>query len=60
MLLGKKYATSVIVTQVVLAVDGHSSLAIDCKSALTPLMARNASIRVIQPMGIKRIFDGIR
>jgi ABC-type branched-subunit amino acid transport system substrate-binding protein len=34
MLLGKKYATGVIVTQVVPAVDGHSSLVIDYKSAL--------------------------
>jgi branched-chain amino acid transport system substrate-binding protein len=34
MLLGKKYATGVIVTQVVPAVDGHSSLALDYKSAL--------------------------
>ena len=35
MLLGKKYATGVIVTQVVPAVDGHSSLVLDYKSALT-------------------------
>jgi branched-chain amino acid transport system substrate-binding protein len=34
MLLGKKYAAGVIVTQVVPAVDGHSSLALDYKSAL--------------------------
>jgi len=34
MLLGKKYATGVIVTQVVPAVDGHSSLVLDFKSAL--------------------------
>jgi ABC-type branched-subunit amino acid transport system substrate-binding protein len=34
MLLGKKYATGVIVTQVVPAVDGHSSLVLDYKSAL--------------------------
>jgi branched-chain amino acid transport system substrate-binding protein len=34
MLLGKKYATGVIVTQVVPAVDGHSSLVIEYKSAL--------------------------
>jgi ABC-type branched-subunit amino acid transport system substrate-binding protein len=34
MLLGKKYATGVIVTQVVPPVDGHSSLALDYKSAL--------------------------
>ena len=34
MLLGKKYATGVIVTQVVPALDGHSSLVIDYKSAL--------------------------
>src|SRR5438477_2959100 len=33
-LLGKKYATGVIVTQVVPAVDGHSSLVLDYKSAL--------------------------
>jgi ABC-type branched-subunit amino acid transport system substrate-binding protein len=33
-LLGKKYATGVIVTQVVPAVEGHSSLALDYKSAL--------------------------
>src|SRR5215469_8348130 len=34
MLLGKNYATGVIVTQVVPALDGHSSLVIDYKSAL--------------------------
>ena len=34
MLLGKKYTTGVIVTQVVPAVDGHSSLVLDYKSAL--------------------------
>jgi branched-chain amino acid transport system substrate-binding protein len=34
MLLGKKYANGVIVTQVVPALDGHSSLVIDYKSAL--------------------------
>jgi len=33
-LLGKKYATGVIVTQVVPAVDGHSSLVLNYKSAL--------------------------
>src|SRR6516162_5301817 len=34
MLLGKIYATGVIVTQVVPAVDGHSSLVLDYKAAL--------------------------
>jgi branched-chain amino acid transport system substrate-binding protein len=34
MLLGKKYATGVIVTQVVPALEGHSSLVLDYKSAL--------------------------
>jgi ABC-type branched-subunit amino acid transport system substrate-binding protein len=34
MLIGKKYAAGVIVTQVVPAVDGHSSLVLDYKSAL--------------------------
>jgi ABC-type branched-subunit amino acid transport system substrate-binding protein len=34
MLLGKRYAAGVIVTQVVPAVDGHSSLVLDYKSAL--------------------------
>jgi branched-chain amino acid transport system substrate-binding protein len=34
MLLGQKYATGIIVTQVVPAVDGHSSLVLDYKSAL--------------------------
>lgn len=34
MLLGKKYATGVIVTQVVPAVDGYSSLVLEYKSAL--------------------------
>jgi hypothetical protein len=34
MLLGQKYATGVIVTQVVPAVDGHSSVVLDYKSAL--------------------------
>lgn len=34
MLLGKKYATGVIVTQVVPALEGHSSLVLDYKTAL--------------------------
>jgi branched-chain amino acid transport system substrate-binding protein len=34
LLLGKKYAAGVIVTQVVPALDGHSSLVLDYKSAL--------------------------
>ena len=34
MLLGKKYAQGVIVTQVVPAVDGHSSVVLDYRSAL--------------------------
>jgi ABC-type branched-subunit amino acid transport system substrate-binding protein len=34
MLLGKRYATGIIVTQVVPTVDGHSSLVLDYKSAL--------------------------
>lgn len=34
MLLGKRFATGVIVTQVVPAVEGHSSLVLDYKSAL--------------------------
>jgi branched-chain amino acid transport system substrate-binding protein len=34
MLLGKKYATGIIVTQVVPALEGHSSLVLDYKSAL--------------------------
>ena len=33
-LLGKKYAAGVIVTQVVPALEGHSSLVLDYKSAL--------------------------
>src|SRR6516164_1281608 len=35
MLLGQRYATGVIVTQVVPAVDGHSSVVLDYKSALS-------------------------
>jgi len=35
MLLGKKFAKGVIVTQVVPALEGHSSLVLDYKSALT-------------------------
>jgi branched-chain amino acid transport system substrate-binding protein len=35
MLLGRKYAQGVIVTQVVPAVDGHSSVVLDYKSALS-------------------------
>jgi branched-chain amino acid transport system substrate-binding protein len=35
MLLGQKYATGVIVTQVVPAVDGHASVVLEYKSALT-------------------------
>jgi branched-chain amino acid transport system substrate-binding protein len=35
MLLGQKYATGIIVTQVVPAVDGHSSMVLDYKSALS-------------------------
>jgi ABC-type branched-subunit amino acid transport system substrate-binding protein len=34
MLLGKRYATGVIVTQVVPVVDGHSTLVLNYKSAL--------------------------
>jgi branched-chain amino acid transport system substrate-binding protein len=34
MLLGKKYASGVVVTQVVPALDGHSSLVLDYKAAL--------------------------
>jgi hypothetical protein len=34
MLLGEKYATGIIVTQVVPALEGHSSLMLDYKSAL--------------------------
>jgi branched-chain amino acid transport system substrate-binding protein len=34
MLLGKKYATGIIVTQVVPALEGHSSLVLDYKSVL--------------------------
>jgi branched-chain amino acid transport system substrate-binding protein len=35
MLLGPKYASGIIVTQVVPAVDGHSTVVLDYKSALT-------------------------
>ena len=35
MLLGQRFATGVIVTQVVPALDGHSSLVLDYKAALT-------------------------
>ena len=34
MLLGKRYATGVIVTQVVPALEGHSSLVLNYKNAL--------------------------
>jgi ABC-type branched-subunit amino acid transport system substrate-binding protein len=43
MLLGKRYATGVIVTQVVPAVDGHSSLVLDYKSALAKYFPGEAS-----------------
>ncbi|MGB6938552.1 MAG: ABC transporter substrate-binding protein [Xanthobacteraceae bacterium] len=43
MLLGKKFATGVIVTQVVPAVDGHSSLVLDYKSALAKYSPGQAS-----------------
>ena len=47
MLLGKKYATGVIVTQVVPALDGHSSLVLDYKSALDQILPRGgAGLRV--------------
>ena len=47
MLLGKRYATGVIVTQVVPAVDGHSSLVLDYKSALAKYFpGRGAGLRV--------------
>jgi ABC-type branched-subunit amino acid transport system substrate-binding protein len=42
MLLGKRYAAGVIVTQVVPAVDGHSSLVLDYKSALAKYFAGEA------------------
>jgi hypothetical protein len=35
MLLDQKYATGIVVTQVVQAVDGHSSMVLDYKSALS-------------------------
>jgi len=35
MLLGRKYAQGVIVTQVVPAIDGHSTVVLDYKSALS-------------------------
>jgi branched-chain amino acid transport system substrate-binding protein len=43
MLLGKKYATGVIVTQVVPAVDGHSSLVLEYKSALAKYFPGDAA-----------------
>jgi branched-chain amino acid transport system substrate-binding protein len=42
MLLGKKYATGVILTQVVPAVNGHSSLVLDYKSALAKYFSLRA------------------
>ena len=42
MLLGQKYATGVIVTQVVPAVDGHSSVVLDYKSALAKYFPRES------------------
>jgi len=42
MLLGQKYATGIIVTQVVPAVDGHSSVALDYKSALAKYFPRES------------------
>jgi branched-chain amino acid transport system substrate-binding protein len=42
MLLGQKYATRVIVTQVVPAVDGHSSVVLDYKSALAKYFPRES------------------
>src|SRR5205823_14449973 len=42
MLLGKKYAAGVIVTQVVPAVAGHSSLVLDYEAALGILSWRGA------------------
>src|SRR6266436_10159926 len=43
MLLGQKYATGVIVTQVVPAVDGHSSVVLDYKSALAKYFPRESA-----------------
>jgi ABC-type branched-subunit amino acid transport system substrate-binding protein len=42
MLLGKRYAKGVIVTQVVPALEGHSSLVLDYKSALTKYLPGEA------------------
>jgi branched-chain amino acid transport system substrate-binding protein len=42
MLLGQKYATGVIVTQVVPAVDGHSSVVLNYKSALAKYFPRES------------------
>src|SRR6266550_4784548 len=42
MLLGQKYATGVIVTQVVPAVDGHSSVVLAYKSALAKYFSRES------------------
>lgn len=44
MLLGLKYATGVIVTQVVPDVDGHSSVVLDYKSALAKYFPGNRRI----------------
>jgi ABC-type branched-subunit amino acid transport system substrate-binding protein len=43
MLLGQKYATGVIVTQVVPAVEGHSSVVLDYKSALAKYFPRESA-----------------
>jgi ABC-type branched-subunit amino acid transport system substrate-binding protein len=42
MLLGQKYAAGIIVTQVVPAVDGYSSVVLDYKSALTKYFPRES------------------
>jgi hypothetical protein len=64
MLLGKKYATGVIVTQVVPAVDGHSSLVIDYKNALAKYFPGEApdyvSLEAILPCNaafVRRVDD---
>ena len=50
MLLGKKYVTGVIVTQVVPALDGHSSLVLDYKSALAKYFPHDRPAIILSPL----------
>ena len=57
MLLGKRYATGLIVTQVVPAVDGGSSFVLDYKSALGKYFPGETRLRIFRGICGRERFD---